>query len=91
MERRVVRINGTVERLHRVTDEELGGYLFYAAERLAQAQADIDNLQGELHRRFNVELPMGEIAIEKAMEPDTFEHDPFIDGLSFGYDDRGQE
>lgn len=82
MERRVVRINGEMERLHRASDEELGAQLFHAAGRLERAQTDIDTLNSELHRRFNTELPMGELAIEKTVEPPTFEHDPFLDGLS---------
>lgn len=94
MERRVVRINGEIERLHRATDEELGAQLFHAAGRLERAQADIDTINSELHRRFNTELPLGELAVEKTTEPDTFEHDPFIDGLSglgVELDGRGQE
>lgn len=68
MERVVTRIDGQVTHLHRLSDEELGGHLFHASARLEAAQADIDTLQVELHKRFNVELPLGEIALESYAE-----------------------
>lgn len=68
MERVVTRIAGEKTHLHRLSDEELGGHLFHASARLEAAQADIDILQAELHKRFNVELPLGEIALESYAE-----------------------
>lgn len=64
MERNVQRINGEVERLHRLSYEELDQHLTHAFHRLEAAQADVDNLLAERHRRINTALPLGEFAIE---------------------------
>lgn len=60
-----VRINGIKEHLDRLSDDELAGYLVHTAERIDQVNADMGLLQGELHRRFNVPLPI-----------ETTSHDP---------------
>lgn len=62
MERNIQRINGLSSRLHTYSDAEIDANIGYAVERRANAQHDIDTLQGEQHRRSNVELPLGELA-----------------------------
>ena len=64
VERNVQRIDGIKTHLHGLSDEELSQQLFHASARLEGAQADIETLHGELHRRFNNALPLGEYALE---------------------------
>lgn len=68
MERNIHRINGVKMDLARLSDEELASNILYANSRRDAAEQDMYALQGELHRRFNVELPLGETAVLQAIE-----------------------
>lgn len=68
MERNVQRINGEVEHLHLLTNDQLNMHYYYAGQRRDAAVADMETVAGEIHRRANVELPLAELAIESYAE-----------------------
>lgn len=76
MERNTQRINGELERLHRLSYDELDNHLTHAFHRLTDAQADVDRLLAERHRRINTALPFGELAVHASeileVDPTTF-------------------
>lgn len=60
MERNVQRINGEVVRLHRLTDDEIEGYMGAAHNRIERSVQDLEILGIESARRF----AESEVAIE---------------------------
>lgn len=64
MERNIQRIDGIKTHVHALSDAELAGHIGHAEARRASADNDISILTAEAHRRANVELPLGEVALE---------------------------
>jgi coproporphyrinogen III oxidase-like Fe-S oxidoreductase len=60
MERNVQRINGEVVKLHRLTDDELEGYMGAAHNRIESSVQDLEKLGIESARRY----AESEVAVE---------------------------
>lgn len=75
MERNVQRINGEKERLHRLDNEQLDTHLTHAFKRLEAAQADVDRLLHERHRR------MGGLSLQGELDFTTFDDGFSTDGM----------
>jgi hypothetical protein len=62
-DRNVQRINGEIEHLHLLSNDELDNHYQYAQQRRNSANHDMDIVADEIHRRSNAELPLGEVAL----------------------------
>jgi hypothetical protein len=82
MNRNVQRINGEVERLHRLTNEQLDNHLMHAFQRLEGAQADVDTILYERHRRMGGFVVQGELDF-------AFVNDGFASAEDFPTDGLG--
>jgi hypothetical protein len=76
MERNVQRINGEVEQLHRLSNEELDQHLTHAFLRLDAAQSDVDRLLHERHIRI-----LGSGVIQQELDFSTFDDGFSTDGM----------